>query len=70
MMQSAQNRRFDYHLVKSKICPKGFEDVQWLDMKEHYFKIWIAKTHEELEDRMVWVIRQISDNSRVSKIYH
>ncbi|MDP8240629.1 MAG: IS630 family transposase [Candidatus Hatepunaea meridiana] len=39
-------------------------EVLWLYLKEHYFKDWIAKTREELENRMVRVIRMMNDNCR------
>jgi len=33
----------------------------WLYIKEHYFNNWIAKTRQELQDRIVWAIRQLLD---------
>jgi len=34
----------------------------WLYIKDHYFNNWIAKDHDELQERIVWAIQQVLDD--------
>jgi len=54
----------NWHWIKPIYLPTYSPDLNpieelWLYIKDHYFRNWIAKTHEELQDRMVWAIQQL-----------
>jgi transposase len=62
----------NWHHIKPEYLPTYSPDLNpieelWLYIKEHYFRNWIAKTHDELQDRMVWAIQQLLAKPEIVK---
>jgi len=57
-------KSLNWHHLQPEYLPPYSPDLNpieesWLYLKEHYFNNWIAKDHEELQDRVVWSIQQL-----------
>ena len=57
-------KTLNWHHIQPEYLPPYSPDLNpierlWLYLKEHYFNNWIAKSREELEDRIIWAIRQL-----------
>lgn len=61
-----------WHSITPMYLPPYSPDLNpierlWLYIKEHYFRNWFTKSREELQDRIIWAIRQIMKVPEVVK---
>lgn len=59
-----KTKSLQWHHLQPEYLPPYSPDLNpierlWLYLKEHYFNNWIARNHQELQDRVVWAIQNL-----------